>query len=207
MEVKTINKQNFTAAYACINGEWYNLARGAKKVSIKAVRKSIKDHALDYFSKYYKTDKNKNVYYTKNKEFNAALKKLTGNSLSKNKQIAFIDIFNNKDIYVNYHRINSNAKELSDLYLILTGKEAMQLSQGTKKEKGQFIRSLFKKSNININNRNTILYNCATIYPEASKNFNKKHGLTWYELARANSIIKCAKKDAEITRKMIETTA
>lgn len=201
MEIKKIsNNQDFASAYACINGEWVNLARSGRNVSIKAIRKNVESHSFDYFLKSYRTDKKGNVHIAQDKEFNSIIKKIF-NKYKKTKT-GFETILKNSNTYINYHEIDSSTKTSNKIHLILTGKEAVKLSQGTKKENGQFIRSLFKKADIDLEDRSFIAYNYVTKYPEDSPiGFKKKYGLCWYEQERVNEVIKDAKKDAELCKK------
>lgn len=204
MEVKTVNKQNFASAYACISGEWVNLSRGGKKVPIKAVRQNVEWHSLDCFIKCYGADKNGRVHSVKDKEFNSIIKK----EFNKYKKIktGFETILENANTYINYHRIDAGKKNINDIHLILTGKEALQLNRSSGKEKGQFIRKLFAKANVDLGDRNKIEYDCVPKFPENdSVSFRERHGLAWYEAARANYAIKEAKDDAEFCKQIAVT--
>lgn len=205
MEVKKINnKQSFASAYACVNGEWVNLTRGGKKVSIKAIRQNVEWHSLDHFIKEYNTDKNGKVHSVPFKEFNAIVKKKF-NEYKKVKD-SFETILAKANTYVNYHRIVLRKQDVNDIHLILTGKEAYQLSRASGKEKGQFIRNLLNKAKVELGDRHQIEYDIAPERPEnVSDGFMKKHGLAWYEATRANYVIKKAKEDAEFCKQQVVT--
>lgn len=201
MEVKAVNnKQNFTSAYACINGEWRNLVRGGKKVSVKAVKQNVETHSLDGFLKSYEKNKKGEIKYGED-----VLKNNPSFKPNYYKNHSFYRFCNDivSNVYVRFHKIAMGEKpQDGPVYMILTGKEAVQdYSLKTNQERGMFIRKLLKKGNISLEDRNKISYNF-TDKIEPDKEYMKKHGLAWIDASRANFVIKEAKRDAGIDKEL-----
>lgn len=104
----------------------------------------------------------------------------------------------------NYHEIDSSTKTPNKIHLTLTGKEAVQLSQRNKKEKGQFIRALFTKAGVDLENRSLIMYDYVTKHPNPA-GLKKKSGLDWNEAKRVQKTIKDAQVDTELYKKSLAT--
>jgi len=204
MKVNKIqNQQKFTSAYACVNGEWLNLSKSGKKVSVKAIKENVESHALDYFTKGYSRDKSGNVIY--DNEYNSLISKIPAyktNVYKKNAHIDFLDIMNNADVFVRFHKIGSTEKQPSLIHMILTGKEAVQEYATKGEEKGKFIRTLFKTGKVDLEDRNRISYNIAPNRPEPTSNFKAKHGHAWYEAARTDFVVKDSAVEANIDKLM-----
>lgn len=205
MKIRNINKnqQSFSGAFACVNGEWITLTRGGQKVATKAVKRNVEEHSLDFFVRNYSKDAYGRVYVVKNKEFNSFFRK-NFNEFKKTLDLDVNRYIADLNKYVNYHRIEASKEQPTRTYLILTGKEAVQLKTlNNKDERGQFIRELFGKVNIDIDEKRQIKFNYASGMPKVpTPEFREKHGAAWMEALRANLFIADAKKDANVQKRL-----
>lgn len=180
-------KQNFTSAYAYINGEWLNLARGGKKVSVQAIKKNVEIHALDGFLKSYCYNRNGELVY----DNKITLKNMQRYKPNWYKHNYFKDSRDRKhsDIYVRLHKVGlSGEPQDKETFIILTGKEAAREKDiKTLKGKGQFLRKLLSKGNIPHNNEKLLSHKFLI---EPKTDFIPKHGLAWIDASRVDQFIK-----------------
>jgi hypothetical protein len=98
-------------------------------------------------------------------------------------------------VHVRFHQILPTTAESNPIWLILTGKDALQERElnflgtvGSKIKSGKFVRSLFKKANIDLGQRTYINYDAADKF-RLNRTLQATKGMGWVDSSRFNSVI------------------